>query len=407
MSKIICDICGTSYPETAKQCPICGFVRPGDVQRVTSEVTSNGSGSTGYTHVKGGHFSKSNVKKRVKDNAHTTAKSKADAPKNNKNTEEKDNRGLVITAVVLLLAVIGVVIYIAIRFFGPISDPNDGSVPSTGSYDQSQLACTDIKLDTDTLLFEMEGEARLLNVTVEPKNTSDAIKFSSENESVVTVNKVGKITVVGEGTTNIVITCGKVTKKCAVTVQYPEESTGVENTDNTENTSNTEGADQPQETLRLVYKDITLSYAGEIQDMYSGKIARNLITWSSDNETVATFVDGKVKAVGSGMTTIHAEYAGQKASCIIRCSFTTSSGVAGSGGVSEDGGGSSTSAITGTITVNGVNVRSGPDVSSEDVGDLNANEKVTITETKQGVDGRTWGKIGENRWVSMEFVKTN
>ena len=42
MSKIICDICGTSYPETAKQCPICGCVRPGDVQRVTNEVKSDG-----------------------------------------------------------------------------------------------------------------------------------------------------------------------------------------------------------------------------------------------------------------------------------------------------------------------------------------------------------------------------
>ena len=32
MSKIICDICGTSYPETATQCPICGCVlAPDDV----------------------------------------------------------------------------------------------------------------------------------------------------------------------------------------------------------------------------------------------------------------------------------------------------------------------------------------------------------------------------------------
>jgi len=27
MSKIICDICGTSYPETAESCPICGCSR--------------------------------------------------------------------------------------------------------------------------------------------------------------------------------------------------------------------------------------------------------------------------------------------------------------------------------------------------------------------------------------------
>ncbi len=27
MSKIICDICGTTYPDTADQCPICGCAR--------------------------------------------------------------------------------------------------------------------------------------------------------------------------------------------------------------------------------------------------------------------------------------------------------------------------------------------------------------------------------------------
>ena len=27
MSKIICDVCGTRYPETAEQCPICGHIR--------------------------------------------------------------------------------------------------------------------------------------------------------------------------------------------------------------------------------------------------------------------------------------------------------------------------------------------------------------------------------------------
>lgn len=27
MNKVICDICGTSYPDTAEQCPICGYSR--------------------------------------------------------------------------------------------------------------------------------------------------------------------------------------------------------------------------------------------------------------------------------------------------------------------------------------------------------------------------------------------
>lgn len=336
MSKIICDICGTSYPETAKQCPICGCVRPGDVQRVTNEVKSDGKVSTGYTYVKGGRFSKSNVKKRTHAQTHSAGAAKNPTSKNN-NVEEKDNRGLVITAIVLLLAIIGVVVYIAIRYFGPISDPNDGtSTPSTTLGNQVDLSCTNIILDTDTLVFEQAGEARLLSVTVEPKNTPDAISFRSEDEAVVTVNEVGKVTVVGEGTTNIIITCGKVTKQCAVTVQFPEESSSVEAT---VDTSVPDESSKPQETLRLNRQDITFSSKDDSWVLYNGEIAKNLITWSSDDETVATFADGTVEPVGNGMTTVHAEYEGQKVSCIIRCSFQESSGVVGNGGVSEDGGG--------------------------------------------------------------------
>ena len=32
MSKIICDICGTTYPETASHCPICGCAKAGAAQ---------------------------------------------------------------------------------------------------------------------------------------------------------------------------------------------------------------------------------------------------------------------------------------------------------------------------------------------------------------------------------------
>ena len=32
MGKIICDICGTSYPDTAQQCPICGCTREAAAQ---------------------------------------------------------------------------------------------------------------------------------------------------------------------------------------------------------------------------------------------------------------------------------------------------------------------------------------------------------------------------------------
>ena len=61
MNKIVCDLCGTSYPETVPQCPICGTAK--------SNGTKTTSGSeTGYAYVKGGRFSHANVRKRMGGN---------------------------------------------------------------------------------------------------------------------------------------------------------------------------------------------------------------------------------------------------------------------------------------------------------------------------------------------------
>ena len=82
MNKIVCDICGTSYAESANQCPICGCVHSGDVQRVTNEINSDGKVSTGYTYVKGGRFSKNNVKKRSNGKPVSRRKKQSVASKN-------------------------------------------------------------------------------------------------------------------------------------------------------------------------------------------------------------------------------------------------------------------------------------------------------------------------------------
>ena len=61
MSKIICDVCGTRYPDTAEQCPICGCPKPEsvDYDTVSDDYAEYDSGAAS---VKGGRFSKANVK---------------------------------------------------------------------------------------------------------------------------------------------------------------------------------------------------------------------------------------------------------------------------------------------------------------------------------------------------------
>lgn len=342
MSKLICDICGTSYPETAKRCPICGCVCSSDVQRATSEINKEGNVTTGYTYVKGGRFSKSNVKKRNKHNSKSEKRAPiVEEPIVAEEAPEKSGRGLVITAVVLLVAIIAVLIYIAVRVFGPISSEPDTT--DTGSNTQSQMIpCVNVRLDTSTIVLEQEGEAIMLDVKREPADTTDALTFKSEDESVATVNSVGKITAVGNGTTKIIITCGNIVKEVEVICQVTEDSSTEDTTTGDTNTDNTTEDIVTQDILELNRKDITFDQKGKSWMLYSGTIAKNLITWTSDNEEIATITEGKVVAVGSGTTKVYAQYEDQKVACIIRCVFKDGTGVSGNGGVSEDGGNSGT-----------------------------------------------------------------
>ena len=95
MSKVICDLCGTSYPETSNQCPICGTARP--VQSVAVNDTDKESG--GYTYVKGGRFSKANVRKRNQG----VKTERISAEESNKMS--KRTLGLIIVLVALILMV--------------------------------------------------------------------------------------------------------------------------------------------------------------------------------------------------------------------------------------------------------------------------------------------------------------
>ena len=158
MSKINCDICGTSYPDTASQCPICGCVRSAD--STPAESVSEGAGS--YTHVRGGRFSRSNVRKRnqgkpVADMPPVREEFPEDLPEEG----ERQDKGLLLAVCLLLLAIVAVVIYIITRFFAPETpDPNGGSLirdPGTESTTITEPAET-----TEPTLPETTGE------TVEP-----------------------------------------------------------------------------------------------------------------------------------------------------------------------------------------------------------------------------------------------
>lgn len=77
----------------------------------------------------------------------------------------------------------------------------------------------------------------------------------------------------------------------------------------------TEAETEPAQQLQLDTEEVTFAHKGEEAEIYSGPIDRELIDWTSDDISVALAYQGTVIAVGSGETTVHGEYGGQKVSC--------------------------------------------------------------------------------------------
>lgn len=322
MSKIICDVCGTSYPETATQCPICGCVRPVDIATVAGDTNESDVRTTGtYTYVKGGRFSKANVKKRNRA-VQTAAAEPAAVSEEPEQEKTKSDKGLIITVCALLVAIIAVVIYIALHFFMPSLPQGDnstaGNAASTTDNTQQttteatvlEVPCVDIVISKTLVELDKEGAAYLLNVTTDPGNTTDEVIFTSGDETVATVSDGGKIVAVGPGETVITVTCGSATAECRVVCNIEVEET----------TEATEAPTVSDEDFKLNRDDFTLSKKGATWQLYNGDIPVKQITWTSDDEKVVTIKDGVVTAVGSGTTTVHAEYNGTKRSCTVRCS---------------------------------------------------------------------------------------
>lgn len=132
------------------------------------------------------------------------------------------------------------------------------------------------------------GATEQLTATVVPEGTGSTVAWSSDNEEVATVDQNGLVTAVGKGTANITATAGGQSASCKVTVNAPLQGiqiTGEQSTIKKGQTTQLSVIYEPEDTT----DDAT-------------------VTWSSDNEDVAT-VDqtGLVKAVADGTANIKAK----------------------------------------------------------------------------------------------------
>lgn len=329
MNKVVCNLCGTSYPENATQCPICGYVR-------SAEASPENSGNSTYTYVKGGRFSKANVKKRNQA-AGTLTQSAVAVEKKGKRSEQKSAAGLTIVIIVLLLAIVAVLGYIALRFFlpndflfegldnlkMPSSQGEDAPVVEDPLEDETEtaapdLSCKEVTLSQTQIVFEAIGSECTLSVTTDPADTTDTIQYSSSDPSVISVSDDGIVKAENEGSAVITVTCGSVSVQCTVTCTVPTTE------------------DAPAE-ISLNRKEITFETEGQSWVLYSGEIPAADIVWTSDDNKVATIENGKVVAVANGDTVVYGVYNDQTVSCIIHCKFDGEN-AGQTGGISEAGG---------------------------------------------------------------------
>lgn len=327
MGKYVCDVCGTTYPDTAEQCPICGSANRSRVQTQAGGSGERETTAAAYA-TRGGRFSKSNVRKRTQTTPAAQPR-RSEQPKRNEQPpeDEQNNAGLVAVVVLLLLAIIAVLIYIGVRFFTPSDVPDDTGGNSivettdpTGdpTEDPNRVACQSVTLSNPSIKMSAMGDTFQLIVQRQPVNTTDTLTFTSSDEAVATVSDDGLVTAVGSGNAIITVQCGDQSATCVVSCPFETDQTDPSDPSGTEFVWNFEW----NTYFQLLGKaDVTLFYRGETWRAYNldMNVSVGDVTWHSDDEDVCTFVNGIVTAVGPGDAYIYAEYDGVRYTGIVRC----------------------------------------------------------------------------------------
>ena len=365
MSKIICEICGTSYPETAESCPICGYSQDLGAAFLDDDfLMEEDLTETVATKETAGKF-KNSRKKEIFDydevNPEEDDLDEEDYPDDEDDDEEDDdyeeeprhNTFLVILLVVLIMVLLAVAGYIFLRYFMPNVFPEE-TVATTTAVEQAEqeasagyeIPCTNLVLTSGEAKITAAGYYHLLNVIVQPEDTTDKLVFTSEDESIATVSEDGRITAVSEGTTNIYITCGSQQRICPVTCVFDaEETTAVEETgavsetvpaetveavtvpaeteaeEETEATEATAASEvTAQVTLKLKDTDIRLGVGYGHTILLDCDLKHEDIEWRVEHEYLAKVDDkGFVTALANGTTAVIAKYGDQEVQCILRC----------------------------------------------------------------------------------------
>ena len=351
MSKIICDICGTTYPDTSECCPICGFSNDSSVELPVSDYseeafleemdvnTSTAPASARKKEIF--DFDEVNMEEEPEEEY-----SEQDYDEEEEEEEPRHNTLAIVLLTTLIVVLLGVAAFIYLRYFLPNMGKDENvatteviqEMETTAETAEPTVPCQQMGMLSAAIAeLNAEGQQFLLHVKAFPENTTDQIIYTSEDESIATVTEDGKITAVSEGETKIIISCGKVVMDCPVIVKYVEETvpptteetvpeeTAAETTPAAETTGAEEQAPQSgtnlkNVTLKLKQKDIKLGVYYYHELVLDCDLKPEEVTWSSEHPHIATVDEkGNVTAVKEGTTSITAKYGDQEVQCIVRC----------------------------------------------------------------------------------------
>lgn len=349
MDKVICDVCGTQYPENAEQCPICGCARASGAATVTDSIVMDETAGRPAARAKGGRFAKDNVQRRGQSaprsetkpvqQAKDVTRRRAQEPAPMEDKPSGKNKDVVINVllIIVILALLAVGAFIIKEFIMPTPKATEPSEPST-EVTQETLAptteeptttippvpCTELTVPETEVMLHAAGQSWLLNVTVLPEDTTDELTYTSLDDQIAFVNNEGRITAVSEGETEILISCGEQQIRYKVICDFL--LTGGEGDDDGDDGDETTGTTAPTGplkdiTLKVNLTDITFNDKNQGYTFKVDGLTNEEVTWTSEDEKIVTVENGRALSVGRGTTHIIAQYGDQKVSIIVRCAF--------------------------------------------------------------------------------------
>lgn len=347
MSKIICEICGTSYQETAECCPICGCSRDAAADLLGEELLMEEAIEEAVSK----EDTAASRKKQIFDYdevngapaAEQTVEASADLDEEEEEEEPRANTFVVILLTVLIAALLLAAGFIFVKYFLPNMGGKEEQVPATTEAIVQETApapTTELRIPCETLILnsgpraeiKQAGFNHLINVTVSPADTTDEVTFASADESIATVTSDGKITAVAEGETIVTVACGAFSFDVQVVCDFSPETVPPTEETTPEEVQETEAEEAPvQESkapvdpsieLKLTQFDISMGVYYEVQLHLDCELEPTDVEWSSEHPHIASVDEnGVVRALKAGTTDIIVRYGDQEVRCRVRCSY--------------------------------------------------------------------------------------